>query len=127
MPYPKDHATRTRARITEAARRLFNLHGFNGVSIDAIMAEAGLTRGVFYAHFSSKHGREAAWHETFGIDPARRDRAMAWRAAALAQVALCVGGMVLARTLPDSSLANEVRQAARAAAIREGGLRMEAA
>jgi TetR/AcrR family transcriptional regulator, transcriptional repressor for nem operon len=199
MPYPKDHAARTRARITEAARRLFNLHGFNGVSIDAIMAEAGLTRGAFYAHFDSKstlyaeavtcflHGRGAEWRATFGIDPQRRERSMAtqmiegylsdahlndlqaqcplialpgdaaradaevqeayqhllesmvWffeangrggpegRTAALAQVALCVGGMVLARTLPDSVLAAEVRQAARAAAMREGGLAAEAA
>lgn len=34
------------------------------------------------------------------------------RQAALVLAALCVGGMVLARTLPDSTLAEEVRKAA---------------
>jgi AcrR family transcriptional regulator len=38
----------------QSARRLFNRHGFNGVSIDEIMADAGLTRGGFYNHFSTK-------------------------------------------------------------------------
>jgi AcrR family transcriptional regulator len=33
---------------------LFNRHGFNAVSIDDVMAEAGLTRGSFYCYFSSK-------------------------------------------------------------------------
>jgi len=33
---------------------LFNRHGFNAVSIDDVMAEAGLTRGNFYCHFTSK-------------------------------------------------------------------------
>jgi TetR/AcrR family transcriptional repressor of nem operon len=43
-----------RARIVESARRLFNRHGFDAVSIDGIMAGAGLTRGAFYTYFSSK-------------------------------------------------------------------------
>jgi hypothetical protein len=34
------------------------------------------------------------------------------RQAALVLAALCVGGMVLARTLPDSALAEEIRKAA---------------
>jgi hypothetical protein len=38
------------------------------------------------------------------------------RQKALSVAALCVGGMVLARTLPDSDLAEEVRQAAHHAA-----------
>jgi AcrR family transcriptional regulator len=33
---------------------LFNRHGFNAVSIDDVMAEAGLTRGSFYCYFSPK-------------------------------------------------------------------------
>ncbi|HWW83067.1 MAG TPA: helix-turn-helix domain-containing protein [Vicinamibacterales bacterium] len=41
-------------RIVNSARRLFNQYGFDGVSIDRIMAGAGLTRGAFYTHFSSK-------------------------------------------------------------------------
>ncbi|MEO1203935.1 MAG: helix-turn-helix domain-containing protein [Pseudomonadota bacterium] len=54
MPYTPEHAQRTRARIIEAARRSFNRRGYLAVSIDDVMADAGLTRGGFYNHFSSK-------------------------------------------------------------------------
>jgi len=54
MPYTAEHKARTRARIVMAARQLFNRHGFEGVSIDQIMARARLTRGGFYNHFASK-------------------------------------------------------------------------
>ena len=33
---------------------MFNRHGFEAVSIDQIMANAGLTRGGFYHHFANK-------------------------------------------------------------------------
>jgi AcrR family transcriptional regulator len=33
---------------------LFNRHGFDNVSVDQIMAGAGLTRGGFYSYFESK-------------------------------------------------------------------------
>ncbi|MEQ1784949.1 MAG: TetR/AcrR family transcriptional regulator, partial [Hyphomonadaceae bacterium] len=39
-------------------------------------------------------------------------RRQARRQTALTLAALCVGGMILARTLPDSELAGEVREAA---------------
>lgn len=54
MPYPAQHKAQTRKRILESARRLFNQHGFELVSIDQIMKNAGLTRGGFYSHFTSK-------------------------------------------------------------------------
>jgi AcrR family transcriptional regulator len=54
MPYTPEHKERTRQRIVQSARRLFNRHGFNGVSIDEIMADADLTRGGFYNHFNTK-------------------------------------------------------------------------
>jgi TetR/AcrR family transcriptional repressor of nem operon len=54
MAYSIRHKTRTRQRILEAAHRLFAARGYGGSSIDAIMSECGLTRGGFYAHFSSK-------------------------------------------------------------------------
>ena len=189
MPYAKDHKVNTRARIVEAARRLFNTHGYDRVTLDMVMAEAGLTRGGFYAHFRSKEalfaeavdsflmGRGLEWRNAAGIDPTRGERIMAermidaylsqahltdlagqcpmialssdvarasvevresyqkllaamiWlfevntgaagpqaREKAMAISALCVGGMILARTLPESSLADEVRQAAHAMA-----------
>lgn len=60
MPYSPEHAVQTRARIVESARRLFNRHGFEQVTIDQIMAAAGLTRGAFYHHFQSKNELYAA-------------------------------------------------------------------
>jgi len=54
MPYTQEHKAKTRERIVESAWRLFNRHGFAGVSIDEIMADAGLTRGGFYNHFATK-------------------------------------------------------------------------
>lgn len=54
MRYSKEHKRETRDRIVAAAARLFRAHGFDGVGVDAIMAEVGLTAGGFYAHFPSK-------------------------------------------------------------------------
>ena len=54
MPYPAGHREQVRARIVRCARRLFNRKGFESTSVDAIMAEAGLTRGGFYSYFDSK-------------------------------------------------------------------------
>lgn len=185
MPYSPEHKQRTRARIVECARILFNRHGFECVSIDMVMAEAKLTRGGFYNHFKSKEelyaaavssflmGRGAQWRAAAGINPTNSAPEMASqmivgylspehlgdldgqcpmialpsdvarsnpevqaayqslltamvglfetslekqtddsRRRALVLAALCVGGMVLARTLPDSTLAEEVRNAA---------------
>jgi AcrR family transcriptional regulator len=72
MPYAPEHKQRTRGRIVEAASRLFKTHGYEGVGIDRIMAEAGLTRGGFYAHFE---GKEALFAEVVGwLGPSARMR-----------------------------------------------------
>jgi AcrR family transcriptional regulator len=60
MPYSSEHKAQTRERIVHAARRLFNRHGFEQVSIDRVMLDAGLTRGGFYHHFKSKDELYAA-------------------------------------------------------------------
>lgn len=60
MPYSPEHKLQTRARVVESARRLFNRHGFQQVTIDQVMASAGLTRGAFYHHFGSKDELYAA-------------------------------------------------------------------
>ncbi len=65
MPYPADHKDRTRARIVESARVLFNRRGFDAVSIDDVMKGAGLTRGGFYHHFPSKESLYAAAVSSF--------------------------------------------------------------
>jgi TetR/AcrR family transcriptional repressor of nem operon len=54
MRYAKEHKAKTRQKILKAAGRLFREFGYDGVGVDAIMAEAGLTAGGFYAHFPSK-------------------------------------------------------------------------
>jgi len=41
-------------RIPEVAARLLRQKGFEGVGVDGIMEEAGLTHGGFYGHFASK-------------------------------------------------------------------------
>ncbi|MGI9407248.1 MAG: TetR/AcrR family transcriptional regulator [Hyphomicrobiaceae bacterium] len=73
MPYTTEHKQETRARIVECARHLFNRRGFAEVSIDEIMAEAGLTRGGFYNHFKTKEDLYAETMEAFaGCNPTDR-------------------------------------------------------
>lgn len=193
MPYPSGHRERVRNRIVETARRLFNRHGFDGVSVDRIMADAGLTRGGFYSYFKSKSELYAKVLDCFFTDPswkyrwegididltstsvapqivsaylsrqhfedvehscpmvalpsdvARSDekvkeafgtvfKAMVTflcrevrttarnrEGVAMAIAAVCVGGMVVARSLNDDSFADRLRDAARDAAMVLGG------
>jgi AcrR family transcriptional regulator len=65
MPYTPEHRAQTKQKVTEAARTLFNTRGFDGVSIDQIMAEAGLSRGGFYHHFNNKEELFAATVDSF--------------------------------------------------------------
>jgi AcrR family transcriptional regulator len=184
MPPSRKHHNRIRELVLQSACRLFNRHGFNAVSIDDVMAEAGLTRGSFYCYFTSKSDLYAqsvarivhedpestngagsgrikadkivrdylseqdilATDETFPMiglpnDVSRTDRAVrqafeaalkvmvgsfeksatgsteARRTNALAIAALCVGGMVLSRSIDDQKLGVELREAAKAIAL----------
>ncbi len=54
MPYTKEHKNKTREKILESSFKLFALKGFEGVTVNELMKNCGLTRGAFYAHFSSK-------------------------------------------------------------------------
>jgi len=54
MSWSPEHKARSRQRILTTAARLFARQGFDQVSIDQVMQEAGMTRGAFYTHFSSK-------------------------------------------------------------------------
>ena len=193
MPYPSGHRDATRQRIVCAAHRLFNRHGFEGVSVDEIMAEAGLTHGGFYRHFASKSDLYAEALECFFTDPGweanwkgveidrsavniapqivraylsaqhfddidnscpmvalpsdvarsgasakrayervfaamvgflqrdAKDVAAIGRPTALAIAALCVGGMVIARASAERAVADEVREACMAMALKLGG------
>jgi TetR/AcrR family transcriptional repressor of nem operon len=54
MRYGKDQKQATRQRIREAAGRRFKEDGIDGAGVAAVMSDAGLTNGAFYAHFASK-------------------------------------------------------------------------
>jgi TetR/AcrR family transcriptional repressor of nem operon len=54
MPISARRKAAIRDEIFGHAARLFRLRGYAGTNIDDIMLAAGLTRGSFYAHFTSK-------------------------------------------------------------------------
>ena len=193
MPYPAGHREQVRKKIVESARRLFNRSGFENVSVDSIMAHAGLTRGGFYSYFESKSDLYAEVLGCFFTDPnwknrwegvhvdlaspeagpqivqaylsrqhfddvenscpmvalpsdvARGDarvktafetvfKAMvtllgrevrnsrqARENTAMAIAALCIGGMVVARSMNDNGLGDKLREAATSVALDLGG------
>ena len=183
MSYPAEHRNLTKQKIVRSARRLFNRRGFDTVSIDDVMADAGLTRGSFYSYFESKgdlyaeavtqilEEKQLLSSDGVSIDPravdsaaqfvrdylsrghfedidgtcpliafptdflreehrvrqafetvlrvmidvfeqALRRNGQAARSRARAIATLCVGGMVLARSIEDRVLADEIREAA---------------
>lgn len=54
MPYSAEHKQHSREKILQSAIECFTRKGFENTSIDEIMQQAEMTRGAFYAHFSSK-------------------------------------------------------------------------
>src|SRR5580704_297270 len=190
MPYPAGHREQVRNKIVESARRLFNRSGFESVSVDSIMAHAGLTRGGFYSYFDSKSDLYAEVLGCFFTDPNWKNR---WKGVrvdlaspdagpqivraylsrqhfddlenscpmtalpsdvarcdarvktafetvfqamvtllgrevkdggentAMAIAALCIGGMVVARSMNDRKLADQLRKAATGVALEMGG------
>ena len=69
MPYPAGHRAAVKRNIIDSARKLFNRHGFESVSLSQIMAGAGLTHGGFYSYFKSKSDLYAAVLGCFFTDP----------------------------------------------------------
>jgi TetR/AcrR family transcriptional repressor of nem operon len=69
MPYPSGHRAEVKGKIIQSARRLFNRHGFDNVSLNQIMSGAGLTRGGFYSYFQSKSDLYAEVLGCFFTDP----------------------------------------------------------
>lgn len=53
--YDKAHKSETRRRIIDSAGRRLKRDGIDGSGIAALMSDAGLTNGAFYAHFKSKN------------------------------------------------------------------------
>jgi TetR/AcrR family transcriptional regulator, transcriptional repressor for nem operon len=191
MSYPAGHRLETKNKIIRSARYLFNRHGFDAVSIDDVMADAGLTHGSFYIYFDGKgdlyseaitqilNEKQLLSSDGVSIDPRAVDNAAqfvrdylslehfedidgtcpliafptdflrkeprvrqafetvlrvmidvfeqalqrngrAARNRAHAIAALCVGGMVLARSIGDRELADELRDAAMGVALSLG-------
>ena len=193
MPYPASHRAEVKRKIIDSARKLFNRHGFEGVSLNQIMAGAGLTHGGFYSYFHSKSDLYSEVLACFFTDPnwkscwegvkvdlssgdvgpqvvraylsrqhfddvenscpmvalptdvarsgesAKRafetvframvsvlERSMVGngrprRSVAQATAALCIGGMVVARTVVNRAVADELREACMAVALGLGG------
>ena len=69
MPYPSGHRATVKKGIIDSARKLFNRHGFEGVSLNQIMAGVGLTHGGFYSYFKSKSDLYAEVLGCFFTDP----------------------------------------------------------
>lgn len=54
MAWSEEHKQTSRLKILDSAAALFMEHGFDNIGINDVMQHAGLTRGAFYNHFSSK-------------------------------------------------------------------------
>jgi AcrR family transcriptional regulator len=67
-----DRSAATRVVLVAAARRLFAAQGFAEVPADAIVAEAGVTRGALYHQFADKTALFEATLEAVEADIARR-------------------------------------------------------
>jgi TetR/AcrR family transcriptional repressor of nem operon len=78
MRYPSEHREQTRTKILQEAASAIRAKGPEGVGVAALMKQAGLTHGGFYAHFPSK---DALVAEAIGLmfeqARGRFDRAMA--------------------------------------------------
>jgi AcrR family transcriptional regulator len=87
----------TRAHLVDVATRLFAAHGYEDTSIEAVLAEAGVSRGSLYHHFRGKEALFGGVLEAVGrrvgeqLEGVMRDAAdpvAALRAGALAWVRL---------------------------------------
>ncbi len=57
----------TRAHLIEVATRLFTAHGYDGTSIEEVLAESGVSRGSLYHHFAGKEALFLAVLEALGV------------------------------------------------------------
>ncbi len=93
----------TRAHLINVATRLFAAHGYDGTSIEAVLAESGASRGSLYHHFSGKDALFWAVLESVGARVAQRG-AEATRDAKDPVAALRAGGLVWIRMAGDQDV-----------------------
>ena len=80
MRYDAEHKQKTRERVLKAAAKAIRAEGPHKIGVAAVMAEAGLTHGGFYAHFESKDDFiAAAIGQMFLEGRTRLDRSMEGR------------------------------------------------
>ena len=70
-----DHSPRVR-HLLAAARRAFIVHGFAGVSIDALARDAGVSKETIYRHFADKEALFRAALEEMGSEFVSRAEAL---------------------------------------------------
>jgi AcrR family transcriptional regulator len=61
----------TRARLIGVAERLFAAEGYDGTSIEAVLADSGVSRGSLYHHFPGKEALFLAVLEEVGVRTAQ--------------------------------------------------------
>jgi AcrR family transcriptional regulator len=71
----------TRDQLLSAATRLFAEHGYDGTAIEAVLQEAGVSRGALYHHFANKEALFEAVLEAVEHDIAQAVLAAAGSAA----------------------------------------------
>jgi AcrR family transcriptional regulator len=77
-PTRSERSGETRAALLRSASRLICELGMHGASIDRIAADAGYTKGAFYAHFASKEDLFLVMlDEHFATELARLDAVLA--------------------------------------------------
>ena len=76
MRYTDQHKPQTRSRIVTAAARQIRMKGPDQLGVAAVMADAGLTHGGFYAHFASKDELIAEAVDAMFDEARRRTRAL---------------------------------------------------
>jgi len=103
MPYPAGHRAAVKKNIVESARKLFNRHGFENVSIGQIMAGAGLTHGGFYSYFKGKSDLYAEVLGCFFTDPEWKN---CWKGVHVDLTSTDVGSQIIRAYLSRQHLEN---------------------
>lgn len=123
---PKD--LEKKAAILDAAKRLFPQRGYDGVSMEAIAAEAGVSKLTVYSHFSDKENlfaeavkcrcEELLPTAVFEADPgaapiaaALRDIGLAFHALITSDEAVQLHRTLAARAMTDTGLAKRFYEA----------------
>ncbi|MEM8590046.1 MAG: TetR/AcrR family transcriptional regulator [Pseudomonadota bacterium] len=91
-----------RAKLIAAARKAFAAQGYAAASMDALTAEAGLTRGALYHNFGDKRGLLAAVVDQIDGEMAARAQAVGAAAGGGAGVGAGVGAGAGAASADDA-------------------------